>query len=164
MTKTLERPRMAFTVKQSPDEGAAQAETGDVIVQTRDLHLYYGGKEALFGISMDFPRHQVTALIGPSGCGKSTLLRCLNRMNDLIDDVAITGSILLDGQEINDPGLDVIGLRRSVGMVFQKAVPFPEVDLRECGLWPADRRRPRPRACSTRRSRKACAARRFGTR
>ena len=72
------------------------------------------------------PRKQVTALIGPSGCGKSTLLRCLNRMNDLIDDVAITGNILLDGQEINDPALDVIELRRKVGMVFQKAVPFPK--------------------------------------
>ena len=75
---------------------------------------------------MDFPSKQVTALIGPSGCGKSTLLRCLNRMNDLIDDVAITGNILLDGQEINDPALDVIELRRRVGMVFQKAVPFPK--------------------------------------
>ena len=75
---------------------------------------------------MDFPRHQVTALIGPSGCGKSTLLRCLNRMNDLIDDVSVTGSILLDGEEVNDPALDVIELRRRVGMVFQRAVPFPK--------------------------------------
>jgi phosphate transport system ATP-binding protein len=75
---------------------------------------------------MDFPRHQVTALIGPSGCGKSTLLRCLNRMNDLIDDVSISGNILLDGQEVNDPALDVIELRRRVGMVFQRAVPFPK--------------------------------------
>jgi phosphate transport system ATP-binding protein len=75
---------------------------------------------------MDFPRHQVTALIGPSGCGKSTLLRCLNRMNDLIDDVSIIGSILLHGEEVNDPALDVIELRRRVGMVFQKAVPFPK--------------------------------------
>ena len=63
------------------------AAAADSIVQTRDLHLYYGSSEALFGISMDFPSKQVTALIGPSGCGKSTLLRCLNRMNDLIDDV-----------------------------------------------------------------------------
>jgi len=104
-------------------EGTAQA---DSIVQTRDLCLHYGPKQALFDISMDFPRHQVTALIGPSGCGKSTLLRCLNRMNDLIDDVAVTGSILLDGEEVNDPALDVIELRRRVGMVFQRAVPFPK--------------------------------------
>jgi phosphate transport system ATP-binding protein len=96
----------------------------DCVVRTRDLCLYYGSKEALFDITMDFPRHQVTALIGPSGCGKSTLLRCLNRMNDLIDDVSITGSILFDGVEINDSALDVIELRRRVGMVFQKAVPF----------------------------------------
>jgi phosphate transport system ATP-binding protein len=75
---------------------------------------------------MDFPRKQVTALIGPSGCGKSTLLRCLNRMNDLVDDVRVTGSILLDGQEVNSKALDVIELRRRVGMVFQKAVPFPK--------------------------------------
>ena len=68
----------------------------------------------------------MTALIGPSGCGKSTLLRCLNRMNDLVDDVRVTGSILLDGEEVNDPALDVIELRRRVGMVFQRAVPFPK--------------------------------------
>ncbi len=98
----------------------------DSIVQTRDLCLHYGSKQSLFDISMDFPRHQVTALIGPSGCGKSTLLRCLNRMNDLIDDVTIAGNILLDGEEVNDASLDVIELRRRVGMVFQKAVPFPK--------------------------------------
>jgi phosphate transport system ATP-binding protein len=90
------------------------------------LSLYYGPSQALFDVTMDFPRNQVSALIGPSGCGKSTLLRCLNRMNDLIDDVRVTGNILLDGQEINDPALDVIELRRRVGMVFQRAVPFPK--------------------------------------
>ena len=73
---------------------------------------------------MDFLRNQVTALIGPSGCGKSTLLRCLNRMNDLIDDVRTTGSILVDGEEILDRATDVIELRRKVGMVFQKPTPF----------------------------------------
>jgi len=107
-------------------ENASDVSLADPIVRTNDLHLFYGAKEALFGITMDFPRNQVTALIGPSGCGKSTLLRCLNRMNDLVDDVSITGSILLDGSEVNDPTLDVIELRRRVGMVFQKAVPFPK--------------------------------------
>ncbi len=107
-------------------ENASGVSLSDPIVRTIDLHLYYGAKEALFGITMEFPRNQVTALIGPSGCGKSTLLRCLNRMNDLVDDVSITGSILLDGGEVNDPTLDVIELRRRVGMVFQKAVPFPK--------------------------------------
>jgi phosphate transport system ATP-binding protein len=96
------------------------------IVRVKDLRLFYGSSEALHGIVMNFPRHQVTALIGPSGCGKSTLLRCLNRMNDLIDGVRTTGEILLDGQDITDPTLDVIELRRRVGMVFQRPTPFPK--------------------------------------
>ena len=88
-----ERHRSNRRVESSPAEEARRRRAGrsaaaDAIVQTRDLHLYYGASEALFGISMDFPAKQVTALIGPSGCGKSTLLRCLNRMNDLIDDVS----------------------------------------------------------------------------
>lgn len=98
----------------------------DPIVRAKDLSLYYGNAKALSEITLDFPRNQVTALIGPSGCGKSTFLRCLNRMNDLIDGVRTTGSIALDGQEITDPVLDVIELRRRVGMVFQKPVPFPK--------------------------------------
>jgi phosphate transport system ATP-binding protein len=88
--------------------------------------LYYGKKEALTDITMDFPRYEVTALIGPSGCGKSTFLRCLNRMNDLIDDVRTTGEIEFDSHDITDPSLDVIELRRRVGMVFQKPTPFPK--------------------------------------
>jgi phosphate transport system ATP-binding protein len=98
----------------------------DPIVRAQDLRLYYGKSEALHGITMDFPRFQATALIGPSGCGKSTLLRCLNRMNDLIEDVHTTGQILLEGQDITDPTLDVIELRRRVGMVFQRPTPFPK--------------------------------------
>jgi phosphate transport system ATP-binding protein len=98
----------------------------DPIVQSRGVHLYYGNAEALVNISMDIPRGHVTALIGPSGCGKSTFLRCLNRMNDLIDGVRTTGSIHLDGQDILDPTVDVIDLRRRVGMVFQKPTPFPK--------------------------------------
>jgi phosphate transport system ATP-binding protein len=94
------------------------------IVEVERLSLFYGNSQALSDVSINFPRRQVTALIGPSGCGKSTLLRCLNRMNDLIDDVRTTGSIRVDGQEILEPALDVIELRRKVGMVFQKAVPF----------------------------------------
>ncbi len=97
----------------------------DPIVRTRNLNLYYSGAQALFNISMDFPRNQVTALIGPSGCGKSTLLRCLNRMNDLIIGVTVDGSILLEDIELDDPDLDVVELRRQVGMVFQKSNPFP---------------------------------------
>ncbi len=111
----------------TPSEGHTAAHAAaSPVVQTRDLRLYYGQSEALKGVTMDFHSNQVTALIGPSGCGKSTLLRCLNRMNDLIDEVLVTGSILLDGEEVNDKTLDVIELRRRVGMVFQRAVPFPK--------------------------------------
>ena len=103
----------------------ARASIVDVpIVRVTNLHVYYGRTGALRDVSLDFLRHQVTALIGPSGCGKSTLLRCLNRMNDLIDDVHARGSIVLDDQEILDPATDVIELRRKVGMVFQKPTPF----------------------------------------
>ncbi len=103
-----------------------EADLANPIVRIRDLNLYYGPVQALVAITMDIPRRLVTALIGPSGCGKSTLLRCLNRMNDLIDAVRTTGVIELDGQNILDPTLDVIALRRRVGMVFQKPMPFPK--------------------------------------
>jgi len=96
------------------------------VLTLHDLNLFYGSTQALQEITMGFPRRQVTALIGPSGCGKSTLLRCFNRMNDLVENVRIEGSLKLDGQEINDPDLDVIELRRRVGMVFQKSNPFPK--------------------------------------
>ncbi|MDA8418977.1 MAG: phosphate ABC transporter ATP-binding protein PstB [Desulfobacteraceae bacterium] len=98
----------------------------DPIVEVRDLNLYYGTSQALRGISLDIPRKKVTALIGPSGCGKSTFIRCLNRMNDLIDHVRLEGEIKLDGQNIHDGSVDVIALRRRVGMVFQKWNPFPK--------------------------------------
>jgi phosphate transport system ATP-binding protein len=102
----------------------APAGSSEPIVEVDDLSLYYGQSQALKNIALNFPRNQVTALIGPSGCGKSTLLRCLNRMNDLIDDVRTTGSIRVDGDEILDRGTDVIELRRKIGMVFQKPTPF----------------------------------------
>lgn len=94
-------------------------------ISARDINFYYGNFHALKGISIDVMPNQVTALIGPSGCGKSTFLRCLNRMNDLIDGTRITGTIELDGVDINGPGIDPVGLRREVGMVFQKPNPFP---------------------------------------
>jgi phosphate transport system ATP-binding protein len=98
----------------------------DTEIQIRDTCLFYGKKQALYDITMDLGRHEVTAFIGPSGCGKSTLLRCLNRLNDLVDGVKVTGSIKIDGQEILDPTLDVTELRKRVGMVFQKPNPFPK--------------------------------------
>ena len=96
------------------------------VLSVEKLHLFYGETEALKGIAMVIPRRQVTAFIGPSGCGKSTLLRCFNRMNDLIENVRVEGKILLDGIDVNAPDVDVIRLRRRVGMVFQKSNPFPK--------------------------------------
>ena len=98
----------------------------DPILNIDGLHLSYGNKEALHNISLAIPRKQVTAFIGPSGCGKSTLLRCFNRMNDLIEGIHVVGTIKLDGDDINAPDVDVIQLRRRVGMVFQKYNPFPK--------------------------------------
>lgn len=98
----------------------------DPVLEITNLNLYYGTSRALKDITLSIPRKQVTAFIGPSGCGKSTLLRCFNRMNDLLDNVRIEGSITLDGEEITIPALDVISLRRRVGMVFQQSNPFPK--------------------------------------
>jgi len=98
----------------------------DPLVEIRDLSLSYGDTQALFDVSLQIPQHQVTAFIGPSGCGKSTLLRCINRLNDPIDSVRITGTITLDGRDTYAPDYDVIALRRQVGMVFQKSNPFPK--------------------------------------
>jgi len=98
----------------------------DAILVVKDLNLHYGSKQALKNISIPMARNQVTAFIGPSGCGKSTLLRCFNRMNDLIDNVRIEGSITFEGHEVNTPDMDVISLRRRIGMVFQQSNPFPK--------------------------------------
>jgi phosphate transport system ATP-binding protein len=92
----------------------------------RDANLFYGAKQALHDISMDIGERRVTAFIGPSGCGKSTLLRCLNRMNDLIDNVKITGTFTVHGQDLYAPSTDVIEVRRRIGMVFQKSNPLPK--------------------------------------
>lgn len=96
------------------------------LINVENLDFYYGKSQTLHGISMKIPEKRVTALIGPSGCGKSTFLRCMNRMNDLVDDTNVVGSIKLGGVEINDSKLDVTDLRRRVGMVFQKSNPFPK--------------------------------------
>jgi phosphate transport system ATP-binding protein len=93
---------------------------------TRDVNVYYGDKRAIQDVSLDIGRNEVVAMIGPSGCGKSTYLRCLNRMNDTIDGCRVTGTLELDGVDINDRSLDVVQLRARVGMVFQKPNPFPK--------------------------------------
>jgi phosphate transport system ATP-binding protein len=89
------------------------------------LNVYYDGFHALKEVNIEIKTNSITALIGPSGCGKSTFLRCLNRMNDLIEGARITGEVLLDGKNIYDPDVDVVDLRKRVGMVFQKPNPFP---------------------------------------
>ena len=98
----------------------------DIKITVEDLSLYYGEKKALKEISLEIPKNKVTALIGPSGCGKSTFLRCINRMNDLIPDVRITGSMLVEGVDIYDKDVDVVNIRKKIGMVFQKSNPFPK--------------------------------------
>ena len=97
----------------------------NAILSARDLNLYYGENHALKNINIDIPAHEITALIGPSGCGKSTFLRTLNWMNDLIPSVKIDGSLTYRGQEVYAPEQDVTDLRKHIGMVFQKANPFP---------------------------------------
>ena len=96
-----------------------------IVLTAQNLDLFYGDHQALNGIHMDIPEHQITALIGPSGCGKSTFLRTVNRMNDLVPNVTVRGSLLYRGEEIYRPNLDVTLLRKNIGMVFQKPNPFP---------------------------------------
>ena len=110
------------TTLETPPTPTAQ----DVVLDVQALNFYYGSNRALTDITMRIPRRQVTAFIGPSGCGKSTFLRCINRMNDLIDGTRMEGQLRLEGLELNDPHVDVIALRRRVGMVFQKSNPFPK--------------------------------------
>jgi phosphate transport system ATP-binding protein len=114
------RIRMAFEREDAPVE-----KRGMKIV-TKDLDLFYGTKQALNKVTLNIPERQVMAFIGPSGCGKSTYLRTINRMNDLIPGVKITGEVKIDGVDIYDRDLDVVELRQRVGMVFQKSNPFPK--------------------------------------
>jgi phosphate transport system ATP-binding protein len=106
--------------------GFEMPEELQIKVKTRDVDVFYGEKQALFGINLDIPANHVVSLIGPSGCGKSTYLRCLNRMNDIIDIARVLGLIELDGVDIYDKKIDVVELRARVGMVFQKPNPFPK--------------------------------------
>ncbi len=98
----------------------------DVVVELRNLRVYYGDFLAVKDINLPFYRHRVTAIIGPSGCGKSTVLRSINRMNDLIPNVRVEGQVLFEGRNIYDPDVDPVEVRRRIGMVFQKPNPFPK--------------------------------------
>ena len=121
----LRTARMTSVPATTAAAAAAMAEA-EPLIRMRDLNLFYGPKQALVDIALDIPKSHVTAFIGPSGCGKSTLLRCINRMNDLIDDIRITGELLLGDTDVYDQRTDVVQLRRRVGMVFQKSNPFPK--------------------------------------
>jgi phosphate transport system ATP-binding protein len=145
VTSNTEQPQPADAGSSSTSEGNGEAnrlekitrgEHVDAVIHSEladsesvleidDVSLWYGDKQALFDISMTIPSGQVTALIGPSGCGKSTLLRCVNRMNDLIDSVRLGGDMRLNGDSIFNQTVDVIALRKRMGMVFQKPNPFP---------------------------------------
>lgn len=127
---------MTYVVKSETMNIAEQSATHEMTVGTpllndpkmsmRGVDVFYGDKQAIFGVDLDIGRNQVIAMIGPSGCGKSTFLRCLNRMNDTIDICRVQGKLMLESQDIYDPSLDVVPLRARVGMVFQKPNPFPK--------------------------------------
>jgi phosphate transport system ATP-binding protein len=124
-TTVADKPAIRITTEVKPkDPASAETRSADIVI--KDCNLSYGDNHVLHDISMDIEDRRVTAFIGPSGCGKSTLLRCLNRMNDLIDNVHVTGTIRVKGLDIYAPETDVIEVRRRVGMVFQKSNPFPK--------------------------------------
>jgi phosphate transport system ATP-binding protein len=108
-----------------PDRPVPPADTSPVITCS-DLCFFYGKNQALYNITLDILARRVTAFIGPSGCGKSTFLRCLNRMNDIIENTSVKGTVEIDGQDIYAASVDVVALRKKVGMIFQKSNPFPK--------------------------------------
>jgi phosphate transport system ATP-binding protein len=118
---------LAQQLPRQDDPPADEIDERTTMIDIRDVDFAYGTNHVLFDVSLEVPAKAVTAFIGPSGCGKTTLLRCINRMNDLIEDARITqGAIFLGGVDINAPQVDVVDLRRRVGMVFQKSNPFPK--------------------------------------
>lgn len=104
----------------------SNTQNGQTIISARDFCVYYGQHKAVKNVNVDFMRGKVTAIIGPSGCGKSTFLRCINRMNDLVDTCHTSGQLMFDGVDIYNKNLDIVELRRRVGMVFQRPNPFPK--------------------------------------
>ena len=127
MVNVLEMPEITLPVIVKEPEPAPKEEVERGMIEIQQVDFAYGTNKVLHNINLSIPARAVTAFIGPSGCGKTTLLRCLNRMNDLIDGARITrGSIRIEDININDPSVDVVDLRRRVGMVFQKSNPFPK--------------------------------------
>jgi phosphate transport system ATP-binding protein len=125
----VKRPTMVLrppVPRDRPARSDADLERRTPKISVSHLNFYYSAKQALADVSLKIPQNCVTAFIGPSGCGKSTFLRCLNRMNDLIDGTRVEGDVVLDGEDILGPKVDVVELRKRVGMVFQKSNPFPK--------------------------------------
>ncbi len=128
MVSLIDMPQTApQQLSRQTDGPADETEEANVMIDVRNVDFAYGSNQVLHDVSLDVPAQAVTAFIGPSGCGKTTLLRCINRMNDLIENARITrGAIRLGGVDINAPEVDVVDLRRRIGMVFQKSNPFPK--------------------------------------
>jgi phosphate transport system ATP-binding protein len=127
MVSLLEMPQTVSNRVSKETAPSPEQKTGESMIEVENLDFAYGTNRVLHDIDLSIPARAVSAFIGPSGCGKTTLLRCLNRMNDLIDGASITrGSIHIEGIDINSPEVDVVDLRRRVGMVFQKSNPFPK--------------------------------------
>jgi phosphate transport system ATP-binding protein len=125
-------PNMSdITVTSSSPTTVAESPTTAKAVVLRGLRAFYGDKEAVKGVDLDFQPGQVTALIGPSGCGKSTLVRCINRMHEEIRGARAEGSVTLDGHDVYAEDIDVVAVRRAIGMVFQKPNPFPTMSIRD---------------------------------
>jgi phosphate transport system ATP-binding protein len=138
-------PRAATSSGDSPSNGAIpQEQKRGLAVQLEQLRAFYGDAEQLRGIDLDFRANEVTAIIGPSGCGKSTLIRCINRMHEEIPGARAEGRVLLDQLDVYDPSVDVVAVRRAIGMVFQKPNPFPTMSIYDnvaAGLRLSSRRR-----------------------
>ena len=127
MVTILEMPETTSQITVNQPEPGPNPEVERAMIEIADVDFAYGNHQVLHDVNLSIPPRAVTAFIGPSGCGKTTLLRCLNRMNDLIDGARITrGMVRIEGVDINAPGVDVVDLRRRVGMVFQKSNPFPK--------------------------------------
>ena len=125
MEKTGSVPKLSVEINHPIPGGDAQ-EVTPVKVETKGLGIFYGKFQAVGDVDLQVPANRVSAIIGPSGCGKSTVLRCFNRMNDLVSNARISGQVLLDGSDIYGPGVDVVDVRRRIGMVFQRPNPFPK--------------------------------------
>jgi phosphate transport system ATP-binding protein len=138
-------PRQATSASESAANGAGSQEAKrGLAVQLEQLRAFYGDAEQLRGIDLDFRANEVTAIIGPSGCGKSTLIRCINRMHEEIPGARAEGRVLLDRLDVYDPSVDVVAVRRAIGMVFQKPNPFPTMSIYDnvaAGLRLSSRRR-----------------------